>query len=413
MPRIVEAAQESEGSRYLQMRLSEGGADDEEKEKIFEAILPATAKLSSDLYGSNVMQKLFERASEEQAKSLALKLKGEIFNLSTHRYGCRVVQKMVEVLPEEQQVELTSELQGRVIECVENMHGNHVVQMCVKRMQPSAATFILDAMLSNVDKMSEHMYGCRVLQRLIVFFQPLQLEALLGRIMGNVGKLAKDKHGNYVVQCILEYGRREDKRRTIQVVRDSFVEYARDKVSSNVVEKCFEVSTVGPDAEYLKEDREALYRIVLGEPGEAANAPLQQLMHDRFGNYTVQCVIKHSRGEDREALQERILAAEPQLRESPTGRHVIAALQKATGQAPDDPKDESAPGAPSRGSVLHALGQCKPCAWFWKPQGCRNDQNCQHCHLCPEGELKERKKAKRMSRRGDRVLDGGLSEKQD
>lgn len=345
-------------------------------------------------------------ATQDQAKALAAKLKGEVFNLSTHRYGCRVVQKAVEVIPEDMQVELTSELRDRVIECVENMHGNHVVQICVKRMPPASVTFILDAILASVDKMSEHMYGCRVLQRLVEHCTPEQLEPLLERIMGNVAKLAKDKHGNYVVQCILEQGRRQDKQRTIQVVRDSFVDYARDKVSSNVVEKCFEVSTIGPDAEFLREDREALYRIVLGDPADVANAPLQQLMHDRFGNYTVQCVIKHSRGEDREALQERITAAEPQLRESSTGRHVIAALQKATGQTPDDPKDESAPGAPSRGSVLHALGQCKPCAWFWKPQGCRNDQNCQHCHLCPEGELKERKKAKRMSRRGDRVPDG-------
>mmetsp|Transcript_39719 Transcript_39719/g.105141 ORF Transcript_39719/g.105141 Transcript_39719/m.105141 type:complete len:413 (-) Transcript_39719:298-1536(-) len=48
----------------------------------------------------------------------------------------------------------------------------------------------------------------------------------------------------------------------------------------------------------------------------------------------------------------------------------------------------------SIGSALHASGTCKPCAWFWKPGGCRNGQLCRHCHLCPEGELKLRKRAK-------------------
>lgn len=49
---------------------------------------------------------------------------------------------------------------------------------------------------------------------------------------------------------------------------------------------------------------------------------------------------------------------------------------------------------PSPGSALHGTGRCQPCAWFWKPKGCQNAIKCSYCHLCPEGELKSRKKAK-------------------
>jgi len=50
---------------------------------------------------------------------------------------------------------------------------------------------------------------------------------------------------------------------------------------------------------------------------------------------------------------------------------------------------------PSLGSALHASGQCRPCAWFWKKgRGCTNAASCDYCHLCPEGELKDRKKKK-------------------
>lgn len=48
----------------------------------------------------------------------------------------------------------------------------------------------------------------------------------------------------------------------------------------------------------------------------------------------------------------------------------------------------------SRGSALHGSGQCRPCGWFWKPEGCSHGADCCHCHMCPEGELKARKKAK-------------------
>eukprot|EP00931_Biecheleriopsis_adriatica_P098290 TRINITY_DN7221_c0_g1_i3.p1 TRINITY_DN7221_c0_g1~~TRINITY_DN7221_c0_g1_i3.p1 ORF type:complete len:343 (-),score=52.10 TRINITY_DN7221_c0_g1_i3:80-1108(-) len=54
----------------------------------------------------------------------------------------------------------------------------------------------------------------------------------------------------------------------------------------------------------------------------------------------------------------------------------------------------------SQGSAFHSSGQCKPCAWFWRPQGCFNSVDCAHCHLCLPGELKKLKKAKQQALRG-------------
>lgn len=53
----------------------------------------------------------------------------------------------------------------------------------------------------------------------------------------------------------------------------------------------------------------------------------------------------------------------------------------------------------SKGGQLHGSGNCKPCAWFWRPQGCVNSQECLHCHLCTAAELKIRKKAKRAAQK--------------
>lgn len=51
-------------------------------------------------------------------------------------------------------------------------------------------------------------------------------------------------------------------------------------------------------------------------------------------------------------------------------------------------------GLPSVGSALHGTGRCSPCAWSWKAKGCKAAAACNFCHLCPEDELKNRKKAK-------------------
>merc|ERR1711920_239342 len=150
---------------------------------------------------------------------------------------------------------------------------------------------------------------------------------LLDELMKRVDKLARDKHGNYVVQCILKRGRKEDVKHTIEIIRKDLVDFAKNKVSSNVVERCFEVSTIGEYAEYLAQDREKLMHTILGDP-EDSKSPLQQLMHDKFGNYTVQKVILYSRGDDREVLRQRIMAKEADLKNSATGKHILAALEK-------------------------------------------------------------------------------------
>lgn len=52
----------------------------------------------------------------------------------------------------------------------------------------------------------------------------------------------------------------------------------------------------------------------------------------------------------------------------------------------------------SEGSTQHGKG-CTPCAWFWKPLGCQHGDKCRFCHLCPEGEIKRRKKLRTDSLR--------------
>mmetsp|Transcript_51961 Transcript_51961/g.123696 ORF Transcript_51961/g.123696 Transcript_51961/m.123696 type:complete len:206 (-) Transcript_51961:119-736(-) len=64
----------------------------------------------------------------------------------------------------------------------------------------------------------------------------------------------------------------------------------------------------------------------------------------------------------------------------------------------------------SAGAALHESGNCKSCAWFWKPSGCREGEGCSLCHMCDWTEIKRRKaekfaeyKAKRKAARATRL----------
>jgi len=54
------------------------------------------------------------------------------------------------------------------------------------------------------------------------------------------------------------------------------------------------------------------------------------------------------------------------------------------------------PGIPSHGSLLHGVGQCRPCMWFWKSSGCARGEECLHCHLCPQSESADRRRRRRQ-----------------
>jgi hypothetical protein len=42
----------------------------------------------------------------------------------------------------------------------------------------------------------------------------------------------------------------------------------------------------------------------------------------------------------------------------------------------------------------HLAGECQPCAYYFKPDSCKWGAKCDFCHLCPDGEIKTRKKEK-------------------
>mmetsp|Transcript_73177 Transcript_73177/g.136757 ORF Transcript_73177/g.136757 Transcript_73177/m.136757 type:complete len:270 (+) Transcript_73177:105-914(+) len=52
----------------------------------------------------------------------------------------------------------------------------------------------------------------------------------------------------------------------------------------------------------------------------------------------------------------------------------------------------------SVGSALHDIGQCNPCAWYWKPNSCTGGTACTFCHMCGPGVFQQRTLVRRAER---------------
>jgi len=102
---------------------------------------------------------------------------------------------------------------------------------------------------------------------------------------------------------------------------------------------------------------------------------------------------------DASASSERRHAAKPS---SVAKRHPNLASMNAQRFAAGTGNELSNSGQWSKGSALHSVGKCKPCAWSWKSGGCVQGVACLFCHTCDAGAHKQYKKDRLASLKNNR-----------
>ncbi|KAL3495586.1 armadillo-type protein [Aspergillus germanicus] len=322
---VCELSGDQVGSRALQVKLETANSD--EKEQVFQEVLPNCMQLSQDIFGNYVVQKLFEHGNQAQKKLLVQRMKGNILSLSSAPYGCRVIQKALEHVLVDQQAWMVKELQEKVLECVQNNNGNHVIQKAIERVPSQHTKFIVNAFLGSVEKQATHSYGCRVIQRMLEHCEESDRRSLLAELHACTDKLIEDQFGNYVIQHVIQRGEEEDRSRMIEVVKKKVVSHSKHKFASNVVEKSLDYGNE-------TQRREIIDQLIAETP--ANTLVLNELVGDQYGNYVVQTILNHLEGEERLRLVERVRPLLAQLKRFSCGKQ-IAALEKLIGDLSPEP----------------------------------------------------------------------------
>ncbi|MCD7452356.1 hypothetical protein HAX54_016284 [Datura stramonium] len=314
---VVEFSADQYGSRFIQQKLET--ATTEEKNMVFNEILPQALSLMTDVFGNYVIQKFFEHGSASQLRELADRLNGHVLTLSLQMYGCRVIQKAVEVVDLDQQTKMVRELDGHAMRCVRDQNGNHVIQKCIECIPEDAIQFIISTFYDQVVTLSTHPYGCRVIQRVLEHcHNPETQNIVMKEILQSICMLAQDQYGNYVVQHVLEHGKPEERTSIINKLMGQIVQMSQQKFASNVVEKCLTFGT--------PEERQTLVDEMLGSEDE--NGPLQVMMKDQFANYVVQKVLETCDDQQLELILNRIKVHLNALKKYTYGKHIVARVEK-------------------------------------------------------------------------------------
>eukprot|EP01090_Pellita_catalonica_P004529 TRINITY_DN1434_c0_g1_i2.p1 TRINITY_DN1434_c0_g1~~TRINITY_DN1434_c0_g1_i2.p1 ORF type:complete len:821 (-),score=129.86 TRINITY_DN1434_c0_g1_i2:115-2577(-) len=318
---IVEFSQDQHGSRFIQQKLET--ATNSEKELVFQEILPKCLVLMQDVFGNYVIQKFFEYGTPQQIQTLGHKLHGNILVLSCQMYGCRVVQKALEAITEDQQELVVKELRGDIMECVKDQNGNHVIQKCIEKVPHHLIRCIVEKFYGQVYQLARHPYGCRVIQRILEHCPSDQTKAITDELLRFTPNLVQDQYGNYVIQHVLIHGTPSAKIGVIHKLRGNILVLSQHKFASNVVEKCIK--------EGNDEERSHIIKEILA-PTARGFIPLHIMMKDQYANYVVQKLIDVANPMQREMLVQKILPHLAQLKKFTYGKHIIARIEKLTGQ---------------------------------------------------------------------------------
>jgi hypothetical protein len=89
------------------------------------------------------------------------------------------------------------------------------------------------------------------------------------------------------------------------------------------------------------------------------------------------------------------LPAEPED-DHPSPQHSASAPPRLHTSGPEAGAIACPPDVPSVGSLSHATGQCKPCAFMRSTQGCATGSACSFCHLCDPETTKRLLNEKRL-----------------
>ncbi|CAA0815427.1 Putative pumilio homolog 8- chloroplastic [Striga hermonthica] len=217
---------------------------------------------------------------------------------------------------------LTQILSTRFFDLMTDNTARKVIQQCFMLLGHEQNEILYERTIVLCRELATHKIGCRSLNECIDTIAGRQRSILLNDIADASEDLSIDPYGNYVVQKVLDLKNSDVTSRILCVLRGKHIVLARNKVGSNVVEKCMMCSEVG----------------LLDVVNELLSDPKTpfQLAQDHFGNYVIQKALLRTKESDdlREMYKSMVKLLKPykkELERTAGGRNVMNLIVRDEG----------------------------------------------------------------------------------
>lgn len=289
------------GSRFLQKMLTK--ANKEVIEFFLSEIDSSLNKLMMDKYGNYFCQELLLSCSGAQRLQILEKIQENFIQVCKDKKGTHTIQKMVDLvnLPEEEKF-FERTLTGHVGKLAIDQQGTHIIQKIITSFTEENRQFAFEEIKEAFLSVSKTSHGLCVVKKLVAnTTKPENRKSMVKFISENAIQLVQDPYGNYAVQEIMERWPEQDYIPVINKIKEKVAQLSIQKFSSNVVEKCLQIS----DPE---EKNDIIMHI-------AKVDKLVSVMRNSYGNYVVQKALYLSNGDAKIALADSIYKNIPNIQD--------------------------------------------------------------------------------------------------
>lgn len=265
------------GCRFLQKKLEEQ-SDQHHVTLVFNEVFDHLIELMTDPYGQYLVPKLMKHCDRQQRQAIVTKIAPKIVTFACHTYGIHGVQKILEYLTDDQVGVFVDVIRPSTVQLSKDNKGNYLIQSFLKQFSSDRNQFIYDSINAQCVDVATHKVGCTLVNRCIDYANEKQLNSIITHIASHCLDLVQDQFGNYVVQHILST-KPQFAPQIILAMLGNIPALCVQKFSSNVIEKCLQVSvSSSPD----------LYAAIIKE---ITDADLLALLQDRYANFVIQTAL--------------------------------------------------------------------------------------------------------------------------
>ncbi|KAI8093782.1 uncharacterized protein BX664DRAFT_295693 [Halteromyces radiatus] len=125
------------------------------------------AELCSDYIGNTVMQRFYDKCSEDMKLSMLEKIAPHLAAIGIHKNGTWAAQKILDTIKTPAQCELVRKYVKSYVPCLMlDQFGNYVVQCCL-RLGEQENQFVFEAMVENCQLIGQGRFGARAMRGIL------------------------------------------------------------------------------------------------------------------------------------------------------------------------------------------------------------------------------------------------------
>ena len=309
-------AKKQTGCRYLQKLISSNENDDLVNKYFYPKLYPTKLiELCNDLFGNYLVQKMIPYLNKDNLYSFTSLIIKHLLKLCLNPHGTRVVQVYLEQIKLDNQLLtlFTNSLIPIMPKLINDLNGSFVLMHYATVVPYPNNDIIFDFLNKNIVNISVQSYSCSALQKCIDIGNEQQSQKLLENISEHSMFLILNQFGNYVIQFVISKNITSINDKILEGFIDNLIFLAKQKYSSNVIEKCFDYCS-----NKMKE------RIINQLSDERI---IRDLLKDMYGNYVLQKTLSMIQDQKKKQNFLQIVGSElPNLQYLPFGPKLIKKL---------------------------------------------------------------------------------------